>query len=61
MAKYVFKCSDIGMNCGFEASAKSIDELMPKIVEHAKTAHNITEINEDLKNKVTSAIKKKMF
>ncbi|MCY0851877.1 DUF1059 domain-containing protein [Thermoplasma acidophilum] len=61
MAKYVFKCADIGMNCGFEASAKSIDELMPKIVEHAKNAHNITEINEDLKNKVTAAIKKKMF
>ncbi|MEM3852385.1 MAG: DUF1059 domain-containing protein [Methanomassiliicoccales archaeon] len=61
MAKYEFKCKDIGMNCGFEASAPSKEELMPKIAEHAKTAHGITQIPDDLKKKVDGAIKKKMF
>ncbi|MCL4314396.1 MAG: DUF1059 domain-containing protein [Candidatus Thermoplasmatota archaeon] len=61
MAKYRFKCSDIGMNCGFEASEKNRDDLMMKIAEHAKTAHNIEEITPDLKAKVDSAIRKTMF
>lgn len=61
MATYKFKCKDIGMDCGFQASAKSIDQLMPQIVEHAKTAHNINEITPDLKKKVEGAIKKSMF
>jgi len=61
MAKYEFKCKDIGMGCGFEASAPSKEELMPKIVEHAKTAHGITQIPPDLAKKVDGAIKKKMF
>lgn len=61
MAKFRFKCSDIGMNCGFQAAEKNKDDLMKKIVEHAKSAHNIEEITPDLKAKVDSAIKKTMF
>ncbi len=49
------------MNCGFETSAKTKEELMPKIVEHAKTAHGMTSIPDDMKKKVEGAIKKKMF
>jgi predicted small metal-binding protein len=58
---YKFKCADIGMNCGFSVKGSSPGELMPKIAEHAKTAHKIDEINEDLKKKVQEAIKKTMF
>jgi predicted small metal-binding protein len=61
MAKYKFACADIGMECGFKTEAKSKEELMPKIVEHAKTAHNITEITPELQKKVEGAIKKSMF
>ncbi len=61
MAKYRFKCSDIGMNCGFETSAKTMEELFPKIVDHAKNVHNIQEIDEELKKKVEGAIKKTIF
>ena len=43
MAPYSFKCKDIGMECGFETKAKTKEDLTPKIVEHAKSAHNITE------------------
>jgi Predicted small metal-binding protein len=61
MATYEFKCRNIGMDCDFESKAKTVDDLMPKIKEHAASAHKITEIDEELQKKVTSAIKKKSF
>ncbi len=45
------------MNCGWEASASNVEELMQKIAEHAREAHGITEIPQDLVEKVKSAIK----
>ena len=36
-----FKCKDIGMTCPFEASAKTEDELMKKIADHAAKVHNM--------------------
>ena len=61
MASYGFKCKDIGMDCGFTASAKTKEELMPKIAEHAKHDHHIETIDEALQAKVNGAIRKKMF
>lgn len=52
-----FKCRDIGMDCDFEATAETVDELMKKIAEHAKSAHNMETIPSDLLEKVKSAIK----
>ncbi|MCL4411568.1 DUF1059 domain-containing protein [Candidatus Marsarchaeota archaeon] len=56
MAK-TFACRDIGMNCGFKARANSEDELMKKIAEHAKTAHNMQQIDAGTMAKVKAAIK----
>jgi len=53
-----FKCRDIGMKCAFEATAKTEDELMKKIAEHAGKAHNMKMIPPDLIGKVKKAIKK---
>ena len=61
MASYGFKCKDIGMDCGFTASAKTKEELMPKIAEHAKQDHHIETIDEALQAKVNGAIRKKML
>lgn len=57
MSTYSFKCKDIGMDCGFETSAESMDSLMPLIAKHASEEHNITNIPEDLRKKVVGAIK----
>ncbi|AGO60023.1 hypothetical protein FACI_IFERC00001G0043 [Ferroplasma acidarmanus Fer1] len=54
---YEFKCKDIGMDCGFDVKADSVDELIPVIQVHAKNAHNITEITPELFSKVKAAIK----
>ena len=53
-----FKCKDTGMICGFEATAKTEDELMKKIAEHASKAHNMKTIPADVMSKVKKAIKK---
>ncbi len=52
-----FKCKDIGMDCSFEAKAKSGDELMKKIGEHAGKVHGIKTMPADLVAKVKKAIK----
>ena len=54
-----FACKDIGMDCGFKASASSELELMPKIVQHAKEAHKLDPIPAETVQKVKAAIKDK--
>ena len=46
------------MQCGFQASAPTQDELMPKIATHAARAHNIMKVDPALGAKITAAIKK---
>ncbi|HME52316.1 MAG TPA: DUF1059 domain-containing protein [Candidatus Lokiarchaeia archaeon] len=55
-----FKCSDIeGMeSCTFSTKDKNMDKLMGKIAAHAKEAHGIEEIDDELMEKVKAAIKK---
>ncbi len=50
-------CSDVGMDCDFVAKAESEEELMKKVVEHAREAHGITEITPELAQKVTEVIR----
>ena len=57
--KFSFACKDIGMSCGFEANAERKEELMGKIAEHARSAHNINKIDSELQKKVEKAIKQK--
>ena len=53
-----FRCKDICVSCGFEATAETEDELMKKIAEHARKAHNMKTISPDVMEKVKKAIKK---
>lgn len=53
-----FKCKDVGMACTFETTAKTEEELMKKISEHASKAHNMKTISPDMMAKVKKAIKK---
>jgi predicted small metal-binding protein len=51
-----FKCRDIGMDCPFEASAPSREELMAKITEHANKVHHLNPPPADLVEKIKKAI-----
>jgi predicted small metal-binding protein len=55
--KYSFACKDIGMSCGFRTNAASENELMGKIAEHAKAAHNMASIDAATMSKVKAAVK----
>ncbi len=55
--KYTFACRDIGMSCGFKAGAANMEELLPKIADHAKKAHNMAQIDDETMTKVKAAIK----
>ncbi len=57
MATKTFTCRDIGMDCGFEARASTEAELMDKIAEHAKKAHNMAEIDAGTRAKIKGAIR----
>ncbi|AWR98454.1 DUF1059 domain-containing protein [Metallosphaera hakonensis] len=59
MAKYSFKCEDVGMDCGFVMhNAGSEEELLEMLKTHAKASHGVTSIPADLLNKIKQNIKK---
>ncbi len=52
-----FACKDLGMDCGWKAEAETTDELMQKIVHHAKHDHGMEEIPPEMVEQVKKAIK----
>jgi predicted small metal-binding protein len=52
-----FKCADIGMNCGYQETANTTEQLMPKIAAHAKSAHGMNEVPREIIAKISAAIK----
>jgi len=56
MAK-VLRCNDLMPGCSFEARGASEEEVLAKAAEHAKTAHNLTEIPEGMLSQVRGAIR----
>jgi predicted small metal-binding protein len=50
-------CGDVVPGCTFEASAKTEDELVKKVVAHAAEAHGITEVTPELAGRVKAAIR----
>ena len=52
----VLRCNDLMPGCSFEAHGASEDEVLSQAAEHAKTAHNITEITPELATMVKGAI-----
>ncbi len=55
--KYTFSCSDIGMSCDFKTENESKEQLMTQITEHAKSAHQMDPMQEEIRNKTEQAIK----
>jgi predicted small metal-binding protein len=56
MAKQL-RCRDVGLDCDFETRAGTEDEVLQKASEHARSAHQITEMPPELAAKVRSAIR----
>src|SRR6266404_6997391 len=56
MAKTV-SCRDVGMDCDFVAKGETDEDIMQQAAEHARTAHNMTEIPPEVADKVRGAIR----
>ena len=56
MAKSI-SCRDVGMDCDFKAQAETMEELLQKCSEHAKSGHGIDEIPPELAEKVKAAVR----
>jgi predicted small metal-binding protein len=52
-----FVCSEIGMKCGYQVTANTTEELMPKIADHAKNAHGMMTVPDEIMAKIKSVIK----
>ena len=55
MAKSI-KCSDLGINCGWTATANSETDLLRKLAQHAEQ-HGFSDIPPEWEAKIKSAIK----
>ena len=51
-----FACGDVVSGCNWHTTAKDEKELFQKITEHAKNDHNMTEIPDEILQKVKSKI-----
>jgi predicted small metal-binding protein len=51
------ECNDIVPGCSFTASAASDEELVKKVVEHAKHSHGVADVTPELAEKVKAAIR----
>jgi len=52
-----FKCADIGMSCGYEETANTTEQLMPKIAAHAKPARGTAPIPKEVLAKAQAAMR----
>lgn len=41
-----FKCSDMGMQCGFQATAPNTNELLVKVLQHGENAHQMNDLSQ---------------
>ncbi len=53
----VLRCADVGANCDFVATGNSEQEILQQVAEHARSAHNITEVTPEMADKVRAAIR----
>lgn len=53
----VLRCSDLMPGCTWEGRGDTEEEVLMQAAEHAKTAHNLTEIAPEMISQVHGAIK----
>jgi predicted small metal-binding protein len=56
MAKMV-SCRDVGVDCDFVARGETDQDILKQCAEHARSAHNMTELPPELATKVKAAIR----
>ena len=56
--KKSFRCSDAGpANCTWQTTGSSEQEIIPKIEQHGREAHNIQKMDDNMRDRVRKAIR----
>ena len=55
--KCSYECRDVGFDCDGVVRAETEEELLQKVAEHAKTVHNLDEVNDEVVAQVRSVIR----
>jgi len=50
------KCKDVGFECDGVVKAESEEELLTQVAEHAKSAHGLEQVTDEIIDKVKSVI-----
>ncbi len=50
------RCSDIGINCPFEARGKTGPEVMRRMIDHAESAHDMPVLAPEMLLKIQTVI-----
>ena len=53
----IFRCNDLGVQCNWESTAETEEDLLELVIKHASTEHDACEINEAMRNKILGAMK----
>jgi predicted small metal-binding protein len=56
--RYSFACSDVGYKCDWRADAATEDELMHKVEEHGREAHNFQQLSDQKRFKLRNNIQR---
>lgn len=52
----VIKCSDVGFDCPGVIKAETEEEALQQAAAHAKEAHGLTEVSEEVVSKIKSVM-----
>ena len=53
----IVSCRDVGVDCDFVAKGETGQDILQQSAEHARTAHDMTEISAELADRVRGAIR----
>jgi predicted small metal-binding protein len=51
-----FACRELGMNCDWQTRQKTDDKVMEQVRQHAKAAHHINPMPQDMEQRVRNSI-----
>ena len=51
------KCRDVGKNCDFVCKGNTEEEVLKRVTEHARKAHGMADLSQEMKAKIRSLIK----
>ncbi|MGA7861547.1 MAG: DUF1059 domain-containing protein [Thermoplasmata archaeon] len=57
MEHVAFACRSTGGSCEWALEADSREAILQRVAEHQKCAHHVPELPDDLRRKVTAAIR----